>query len=259
MHLPVLTPIPTSACESVPASVPNAFKSAVTGLLAWTLCTLCTLSHTPAAHAQLAKRDLTLEIRQIEMGQDDGPRYGAGPSERSPTWDAQSIQVRSGAKASVQMQESIPMQWLHSASGPNPAGAAALPPQQNASPQSPSAPNTGRQSIDKATNAGHKNASITHELVWFDTGQQLSVLPRWNGGNSPVLLELELQRASVGERVSGDLPTQSRKSVTTSLTIPLGQWITVAASGKLGSVGNYSSEAGQMLRRVLQVRVTAPY
>lgn len=253
MHLPVSTPIPAPA----PASAPNTFKSAVTGLLAltlWALWALCTLSYTPAAHAQLAKRDLTLEIRQIEMGQDDAPRYGAGPSERSQAWEAQSIQVRSGAKASVQMQESIPMQWVHSASGPNPAGGT-LPPQQNASAQSPSLPNTG----DKPANASHKNARITQELVWFDAGQRVSVLPRWNGGNSPVLLELELQQASVGERVSGELPTQSRKSVATSLTIPLGQWITVAASGKLGSAGNYSSEASQMVRRVLQVRVTAPY
>jgi hypothetical protein len=253
MHLPVSTPIPTPASAS--ASAPNNLKSAVTGLLALTLWALCTLGYAPAAHAQLTKRDLTLEIRQIEMGQDDAPRYGAGPSERSQAWEAQSIQVRSGAKASVQMQTSIPMQWLHSASGPNPAGAGALPPQQSTSPQSPSLPNTG----DKPANAGHKNASITQELVWFDAGQRVSVLPRWNGGNSPVLLELELQQSSVGERVSGELPTQSRKSVTTSLTLALGQWTTVAASGKLGSAGNFSSEASQMVRRVLQVRVTAPY
>jgi hypothetical protein len=55
-----------------------------------------------------------------------------------------------------------------------------------------------------------------------------------------------------------DLPKQTRNTVSTTVTLPLAEWITIAATGTAPKAGTYNSESGNQVRRVLQVRVMAP-
>jgi hypothetical protein len=174
-------------------------------------------------HAQLPQRDLTIEIRQIEDGRAEGQHFSTGPVDTSRTWEPHMLQVRNGEKASVRMQDAIPMQWVQSVGVEN------------------------RQPV-----------GVGNALVWFDAGQSVSVRPQWPGGNRPAKLEIEVEKAAVADRVGADLPNQSRNTLTTTVTVPLAQWVTVAASGIASQDGTYSSNSGKQVRRLLQVRVMVP-
>lgn len=60
------------------------------------------------ALAELHKRDLTVELRQVEDGDNSG--YSVGTQSRTPPLAAQHIQVRIGEKSSLSMGRSMPMQ-----------------------------------------------------------------------------------------------------------------------------------------------------
>ena len=140
------------------------------------------------------------------------------------------MEVRNGEKAGLRMNDAIPMQWTQSASAANPA----------------------------AANAANAGGSVTNALAWFDAGQSVSVQPRWAGGNKPAVVEIEVQRAAVEQRMGADLPKQTRNTVSTTVTLPLAEWVTIATTGALPKAGVYSSEAGLKVRRLLQIRVMAP-
>ncbi|RFO96744.1 hypothetical protein DIC66_12075 [Rhodoferax lacus] len=181
----------------------------------------------PLAEASLPRRDLTVELRQIEEGHDAPGSYSAGRSD-DHTWEPQSVQVRNGEKALLRMNDAIPMQWT-----------------QSVSTQSTSA-------------TAKPQASVSNALVWFDAGQSLSVQAKWPGGNKPAVLVIEVQRAAMDAQVGAALPAQKRNTVSTTVTVPLAEWVTVAATGRAAKAGVYSSDAGVLGRRLLQVRVMAP-
>jgi hypothetical protein len=135
--------------------------------------------------------------------------------------------------------DAMPMQWTPSASTQNATG-------------------IGGASIGNGNGNNNTQAGVTNALVWFDAGQSLSVQPRWPGGKQPVVLVLEVQAANAQPQVGAVLPRQSRNTVSTTLTLPLAEWITVAATGRAARAGVYSSDAGEAGRRLLQVRVSAP-
>ncbi len=205
-------------------------KAVVTTLL---LCSAMLCGWAQAAGPALPQRDLTVELRQVEQGREEGAgqagtQYSAG-SAVANAWEPQWVQVRNGAKAMLRLNDAIPMQWTQSASAPNPGSGAA--------------------------NSG---ASVSNALVWFDAGQSLSVQPKWPGGKKAVVVEIEVQRASVDPRMGADLPTQSRGTLSTTVTVPLSEWVTIAATGAVAKAGVYSSEAGLQVRRLLQLRVSVP-
>lgn len=186
------------------------------------------------AQGALPGRDLTVEFRQMEEGYESaGKRYSAAASGPS-TWEPQRVQVRNGEKASLQIQDAIPMQWTESVGTQN----------SSVSGGSASASTTG--------------ASVKFALQWFDAGQSLTVTPRWPGGSKPAVLEIEVQRASAEPQTHGSLATQSRSSLRTTVTVPLAEWVTVAATGQAPASNTYSSAAATQQRRLLQVRVMAP-
>jgi hypothetical protein len=195
-----------------------------------------------AAGPALPQRDLTVELRQVEEGREGGASYSAGSAD--PTvWEPQMVQVRNGDKALLRLMDAIPMQWTQSVSGPAPGSVGAG-----------SAGATGgsqRMHTDAAT-------GVTNALVWFDAGQSITVQPKWPGGNKPVVVELEVQRAATQARSGADLPQQTRHTVSTTLTVPLAEWVTIAATGRAPKAGVYSSEAAAQARRLLQIRVMAP-
>jgi hypothetical protein len=98
---------------------------------------------------------------------------------------------------------------------------------------------------------------VQNALTWFDAGQSITVHPKWTGGKSAVV-ELEVQKAGFDARTGADLPTQNRNSVSTTVTAPLAQWVTIAATGRPPQAASYSSESVQQARRLLQIRVMVP-
>ena len=179
----------------------------------------------PGAQAQLPARDLTVELRQIEDRSDEGSSYRAGPSEGGQALAPQKIQVRNGQKAQLRMNLSVPMQWVEAV-----------------------------QAASANSGAGVKQA-----LQWFEVGQSVTVTPRWPGGNRAATLELEVQQADMATRSNTDLPSQSRNQFSSTVTAPLAQWVTIAATGPAPArQGSYSSAGGGEVRRLLQIRVLVP-
>jgi hypothetical protein len=205
------------------------------------LMSLALLGSMSQAAELLPKRDLTVELRQIEEGRDGGSSYSAGSADAT-VWEPQMVQVRNGEKALLRMNDAIPMQWTQSVSG-----------------QYPAANSVGSSGSANTTNVNINAASsVTNALVWFDAGQSISVQPKWPGGAKSAVVELEVQRASVDPRMGADLPKQTRNTVSTTLTVPLAEWVTIAATGRAPKPGVYSSESGLQVRRLLQIRVIAP-
>jgi hypothetical protein len=153
------------------------------------------------------------------------------------------IQVRNGEKASLKMQSATPMQWVQSAF------------------VQVDKPGSGTSQVPtaatKAANGSNGAAGVQNAMSWFDAGQSITVHPKWSGGKTAVV-ELEVQKAGFDERNGADLPTQSRKTVSTTVTAPLAQWLTIAATGKATQTATYSSESLQQTRRLLQIRVMVP-
>ena len=88
--------------------------------------------------------------------------------------------------------------------------------------------------------------------VWLDAGTGFEAIARWEGGD---MVELEL----AAMQARGTPPTQT-SATSTSLMLPLGEWVTVAESdqdlsNQQSGPGGYSRSSGQSQLRV-QVRVS---
>jgi type II secretory pathway component GspD/PulD (secretin) len=137
----------------------------------------------------------------------------------------QKIQVRNGEKGSLRINLSVPIQWVEAAQ----AG---------------------------SSNSG---AGVKQALQWFDVGQTISVTPRWGGGNRDAAVEVEVQQADMPTRSNADMPSQGRSQFSSTVTAPLAQWVTIAATGPAPArQGSYSSAGSGEVRRLLQIRVMVP-
>lgn len=207
-------------------------------LIAQTLAAAAIFFLLPTASvAEKPQRDLTIELRQIREDQDPAQpttgTYTAGPSSRDAEFAPQQIRVRSGEKASLQINQSIPMQWV-----------------QKIELQSATLNAAG-------TTANSQAGGVTQAVTWMESGQNLTVTAHWTGAKQPAKLEIEMQAATVDERTSSDLPATRRQRVSTTVTAPLQEWVTIAISGKPSKPGSYSSTGSSDARRLLQVRVMA--
>lgn len=207
------------------------------GALLWALAVVMPLAaHAaqPAKESKLPKRDLTVELRQVEEGREDGAmRIGTQPD--TPVMAPQKIQVRNGEKGSLRMNQAIPLQWVQSASS-----------------QSNSVSSGG-------TSVSSTGGGVAQSVQWFEVGQSMTVSPRWAGGNQDATVEIELQQADMAVRHNPDMPSQTRQQLSTTVTTPLGQWVTIAATGNAPArQGTFSSKGSTEARRLLQVRVLAP-
>ena len=184
------------------------------------------------AHAQLPRRDLSVELRQVEEGHGATETYRAG-SRQNATWSSQSISVRNGEKGTLRTQQSVPMQWVQSVQSQ--ANSLTVP----------------------GAAASSSGGGATQALHWFEVGQVMTVTPKWPGGAKEVALEIEVQQTDIQSGHNPDLPSQVRNQLSTTVTVPLNQWVTVAAGGKSAvAAGSYSSDSTADARRLLQVRVT---
>lgn len=187
------------------------------------------------ALAQLPQRDLRVELRQVE----ENSGTVVSSTQSRPLFESQQIQVRNGSQASVSVGQSMPLQWVQAV--------LALPAVHTAS--APAAP---------APTPDQRNGGVVNQLTWLHAGQRLTVLPRWPGGKKDVSIDVEVQSSQVDARTGPELPAQSQRQVSTTISAPLGQWVTLAVTGKSASSGSYGSETTADPLRLLQLRVTAP-
>lgn len=195
------------------------------------LATMLLLSALPAM-AELPKRDLTIELRQVEEGEGSG--YAVSTQAHHPLLAPQQVQVRNGEKASLRMGTSIPMHWVQSVTAQSATLAAS------------------------GAAASSNSGGVTNAVTWMDAGQSIKVHPRWPGAKQSVTVDIEVQSARIEARVGEELPEQSRSQAATTVSAPLGQWVTIASTGSSPQRGLYSSEATNDTRRLLQIRVLTP-
>lgn len=184
-----------------------------------------------AALAELPRRDLTVELRQVQEGQDESGGYSVGTAPREAGFAPQQVRVRNGEKARLQMTQSIPLQWAQKVEG-----------------------QSAKLTVGDAS-ASSSGGGVTQAVTWMEAGQSIAVTPRWPGGKQPVRVEVEVQSASVDERTGSELPATGRQQLVTTVTAPLHQWVTIATSGSAARPGVYSSTANADRRRLLQIRV----
>lgn len=183
-----------------------------------------------AALAELPRRDLTVELRQVQEGEESGG-YSVGTAPREAGFAPQQVRVRNGEKARLQMTQSMPVLWAQKVEG-----------------------QTSSLSVGGAT-ANSSGGGVTQAVTWMEAGQSLAVTPRWPGGKQSARVEVEVQTAAVEERTGSELPTTGRQQLVTTVTAPLRQWVTIATSGSAAQPGVYSSTANASRRRLLQIRV----
>ena len=199
-----------------------------------------------AAGAQASKpvtvravvHDLTVELRQVKDGEQDQPNapgaaYTVGTAHRGVDFAPQQVRVRSGEKASLQITQSMPMQWV-----------------QKIESQSATLSAAGASASSQA-------GGVTQAVTWMESGQSFTVTPHWPGGKQPVRVEIDVQSSAVDERTGSDLPATARQRYSTTVSAPLNQWVTIATSGRSIPAGSYSSSGTSDARRLLQIRVTA--
>ncbi len=183
--------------------------------------------------------DLTVELRQVKEGQEDdenpqtsGGAYTVGTANRAVDFAPQQVRVRNGEKASLQIHQSMPMQWVQKIESQSATLSAA------------------------GTSASSNSGGVTQAVTWMESGQSLTVTPHWPGGKLPVRVEIEAQSSAVDERVSSDLPATQRQRYTSTVSAPLNLWVTIASSGKPARAGSYSSAGSSDGRRLTQIRVS---
>lgn len=193
----------------------------------------------PRLHAELLKRDLLVELRHINEiaapAQKPAAGYRAGAAAQSEVNRTQSVLVRNGGQGSLRWSNAVPVQWQQSV-------------------QSHTSHVAGAAGSTRSSGGG-----ATQGLHWFDVGQSITVRPKWPGGKKAVALEIEVLQADMKVEHNADLPRQTRNQFSTSVTVPLNTWVTIATSAKAAAAaGSYSSEAGAQTPHVLQIRVLAP-
>lgn len=196
---------------------------------------------TLVAWAAPPKVDLTVELRQVKEGQEDqdNPQagnsggYTVGTANRAVEFAPQQVRVRNGEKASLQINQSMPMQWVQKIESQSATLSAA------------------------GTSASSNSGGVTQAVTWMESGQSLTVTPNWPGGKQAVKVEIEAQASAVDERTSSDLPATSRQRYSTTVSAQLNQWVTIARSGQAARAGSYSSAGSSDGRRLTQIRVSS--
>jgi hypothetical protein len=186
----------------------------------------------PSGKSGLPQRDLILEIRQVADVQGGG--YSVGTRPASNLLATQQVQVRNGQQAALRLGQAMPMLWTQSVVAQRASLAAS------------------------GVSGSSESGGVSQALTWLEAGQSVVLRPRWAGGNQPVVVEVEVQSATVAERTGPELPVRTSSQLATVVSAPLGQWVTLASSGSAPQKGVYGTQSSAEPRRLLQVRVQLP-
>lgn len=195
------------------------------------------------AHAAVnwLRRDMVVELRQIaaESEAEDGRDVPGGYSVATVTTDdrlaTHRVRVQNGEKAQIRFIQSQPIQWVQAASSQNTTLA------------------VGGASATQNTGA------INQEHGALETGYTLVLTPRWAGGSKPVQAVLDLQTTAVDAGTVGDASSSTRSQLSTTVTVPLRQWVTVATSGTSAAStasGTYRSAGAAGGLQLIQIRIS---
>ena len=204
------------------------------------------------ALAQNPKVDLLVELRQIEEGSTGAGNSSWSTSQRDQLLTPQRIQVRNGSKASMSLGQSVPVQWVQSVAGFTSS-------QSSTGGDTSTTVGTSTSTAKGGSAQGSsRGGSVTQGLMMIDTGQRLVVHPTWGGGSQAVVVEVEVQSARLDTRHGAELPSQSRNEVVTTVSAPVGHWVTIASTGASAVRGSYGSEGAETSRKLLQLRISTP-
>ncbi|NDD12846.1 MAG: hypothetical protein EB072_09400 [Betaproteobacteria bacterium] len=219
------------------------------GTILFILMSLWTNQH---ALAQNPKVDLLVELRQIEEGSTGVGNTTWGTLQREQLLTPQRIQVRNGSKASMSLGQSVPVQWVQSVGGFTSSQSF------TGGDTSTTVGTTTNTAKGGSAQGSSKGGSVTNGLMMMDTGQRLVVHPTWGGGTQAVVVEVEVQSARLDTRPGADLPSQSRNELVTTVSAPVGHWVTIASTGASAVRGSYGSEGAETSRKLLQLRISTP-
>jgi hypothetical protein len=92
------------------------------------------------------------------------------------------------------------------------------------------------------------------------SGQSFKVHPSWPGPKQMATVEVEVQSNTVECRSGAELPNQSYSEFATTVSAPLGQWVTLGTTGvgQSQQPGVYGTNSVGATKRLLQIRVLAP-
>jgi hypothetical protein len=189
------------------------------------LCAMLLPGGLPAA-PPLPQRDLLIELREADAAQ--APSGATGWNARSTEASAprerpaQQVRVRNGASAGLRLAVTRPLQVWQAVPG------VLLP-------------------------------VPMPQTQWISDGQFLSLEPHWPGGREPVSVALSAESSRLDPHVapgSAELPQRTDAQVSTNVRLPLGQWVTIAATGADGSDMNVIGSGQAASWRVLQLRVS---
>ena len=175
------------------------------------------------AESALPARDLIVELRETDAaGAATGWDVASADAARNRV--AQQVRVRNGHSANLRLSVTRPVQTWQAV--PGLWGAAAGP-----------------------------------ATEWIAAGQALVVQPRWPGGARPVAVTLRAQSARFDASVapgSAEPPQRAEVQLETTVSVPLGEWVTLATGGAPDAMPYaVSSRDAAPSRRALQMRVTA--
>lgn len=155
---------------------------------------------------------------------------------------SQQLRVLNGGRASVRVSQGIPVTWVQSA---------------QAEPDM-------RGSTGSAVGPG-----VVQGLVWLEAGRQITLQPRWPGGQQPAVVDVQVDSASLeadrpwtAQNQGGGMPSQARSQTATTVLAPLGQWVTIARTGGEQAVEQRgvvsTTSLSQAQRQLMQIRVLVP-
>jgi hypothetical protein len=160
---------------------------------------------------------------------------------------SQQLRVLNGGRTTVRINQRIPVMWVEAAQI-----------------QTNTAVGYGNPTTPRA------GATVVQGLTWLDAGRQITLQPRWPGGDQPAVVDIQVDSAAIEhERPTlaamnsgAALPVQTRGQTVTTVLAPLGQWVTIARTGaeahseQRGVVSTMSATSQQ--RQLMQIRVLAP-
>jgi hypothetical protein len=230
--------------------------------LALTLCATLANSAAPP----LPQRNLVMEWRQIDESEATSTSVAARVSTTASTHTvrgdvsvstqqragtqafSQQMRVLNGGRVTVRLNQSVPVMWVEAAqTTTNAAG--------------------GYSGANMPRASG---VAVVQGLTWLDAGRQISLQPRWPGGELPAVVDIQVDSAALeNERPTiaamnpggAALPVQTRSQTVTTVLAPLGQWVTIARTGTQASTeprGVVSTTAASQQPQLMQIRVMVP-
>jgi len=191
-----------------------------------------------AASAKLPVRNMTVELRVVAQTETADVVVRTQPVQEHDL-EIQKVFVMNGERAQVKLNRSMPLQWVKTAVSRT------------------SSSTTAAGDVSSAQGKGVENA-----ITWVDAGQGLAVQVRWPGGKQPAVVEVEVDTTAAETPAGHPLPSQARSRFATTVAVPMGEWSTIAVTGRRAAPaqpGVYSTRTVEAdAAQLVQIRVLAP-